>query len=222
MILGPSGQEVQVKYGLYWEHMAGSIVVQAALEQIGAPYEMHYVDMARGVHLEPKLLSINPTGRIPALSLPDGDHIGETAAILLLLGERHPESRIAPPPGDPDRAPFLFWLNVMSTSGYGTSSRVGHPERFARTDEAIKQVKDQADKDFEAFFDQMETAISGDPFFLPRGLTSLDHYLTMLAEWSADRGGLLADRPNLRALCEAVRQDPAYARALECHALPDD
>ena len=208
-------------YRLCWEYMAGSIVVQAALERIGAPYEMRYVDMANDAHLDPDFLAINPAGRIPALGLPDGTWIGETAAILILLSEHHPQGGVAPAPGETDRPAFLFWLNVMATAGYVTSSRVGHPERFARDDAAIAQVKAQADRDFDAFFTLMDEAISGEPFFLTRGPTCLDHYVTMLAEWSSDRDALMATRPKLQALCNAVRRDPAYAAALGAHAIPE-
>ncbi len=42
--------------------------------------------MGRGEHKEPGYLGINPTGRVPALSLPDGKTVGETGAIVTLLG----------------------------------------------------------------------------------------------------------------------------------------
>jgi glutathione S-transferase len=209
-------------YMLYWEVMAGSIVVQAALETIGADYGTRYVDMGADEHREPPFLFLNPAGRVPALTLPDGETVGETGAILTLLGERHPNSGIAPNPGEPDRGAFLFWLSVMATAGYVTSSRVGHPERFARDDAAIAQVKDQGDRDFLDFFDLLERNIGGTPYFLPRGLTALDFYAAMLAEWVSDRDALMAGRPALARLCDAVRDTPAYSRALQAHAVPAD
>ena len=78
--------------------------------------------------------------------------------VQYVLGEMHPTRALMPQPGDPDRGASLFWLSVMSTAGYVTSSRVGHPERFARDDRAIAQVKEQGDKDFAAFFRLMEAA----------------------------------------------------------------
>ncbi|SLN11170.1 Glutathione S-transferase GST-6.0 [Roseovarius litorisediminis] len=207
-------------YTLYWEYMAGSIVVQATLELLDADYRMRYVDMEASEHLSPDFLKLNPAGRIPALDLPNGTTIGETAAIVTILGESHPEEPVAPQPGEPDRAAFLYWLNVMSTAGYVTSSRVGHPERFARDDTAITQVKEQADRDFAGFFRLMNKTIAGDVFFLERGLTALDFYLTMLSEWISDREALLRGLPRLRDLCAAVRETPAYRTALVTHRIP--
>ena len=207
-------------YTLYWEYMAGSIVVQAMLEAAGLEYQMKYVDMGAGEHLAPAFLGLNPAGRVPALGLPDGTTVGETAAIVTLLGEMHPTSALTPRPGDPDRGAFLFWLSVMSTAGYVTSSRVGHPERFARDDSAIAQVKEWGDKDFAAFFRLMDKAISGKPFILERGLTALDFYLAMLSEWISDRNTLLDAHSSLRDLCAGVRETSAYRTALETHRMP--
>lgn len=207
-------------YTLYWEYMAGSIVVQAMLEAADAEYRLRYVDMGQKAHLTPAFLEINPAGRVPVLGLADGQCIGETAAIVTVLGEAFPESALTPLPGEADRARFLYWLSVMSTAGYATSSRVGHPERFARDDSAICQVKAQADKDFDDFFDLMEEAIEGQGSFLGRGVTALDYYVVMLTEWVDDRAALLRTRPALRDLSEAVRPSKAYAHALETHAIP--
>lgn len=207
-------------FTLYWEYMAGSIVVQATLEALNADYRMEYVDMVAREHLAPDFLSLNPAGKVPALTFPDGTAIGETAAIVTLLGELHASSSITPQPGDPDRGTFLYWLNVMTTAGYLTAGRVGHPERYVQTDDAVAQVKERADKDFAAFFGLMNEAIAGDVFLLARGLTALDFYVTMLSEWVSDREALLKELPRLNALCIAVQEIPAYRTALDTHRLP--
>ncbi|PWJ10045.1 glutathione S-transferase family protein [Jannaschia seohaensis] len=207
-------------FTLYWEYMAGSIVAQATLEALDADYRMQYVDMGAGEHISADFLHLNPAGRIPALGLPDGTTIGETGAIVTLLGELHPTNPITPQPGEPDRGAFLFWLNVMTTAGYLTATRVGHPERFARDDSAIAQVKAQADNDYAAFFGLMDKAIAGDVFFLDRGLTALDFYVTMLSEWVGGREVLLKDLPRLHHLCAAVHETPEYRAALSTHKLP--
>lgn len=207
-------------FTLYWEYLAGSIVAQATLEEIGAEYRLHYVDMASGEHQSADFLRLNPAGRVPALGYADGRTIGETAAIVTLLGEMYPASKVTPLPGDDARGAFLFWLNVMTTSGYMTSARVGHPERYASSDSAIEQVGEKAAADYDAFFDVMEGAISGDPNFMPGGLTALDFYLTMLTEWHSDTRKLFGSRPKLAALCSAVQQSSSYKAAMKTHALP--
>ncbi len=207
-------------YTLYWEYMAGSIVAQAMLEELGANYRLRYVDMGASEHKTPSYLSLVPSGRVPAIELPDRTTIGETAAIVTILGERFPHSALTPSQDDPGRANFLFWLNVMATSGYLTVSRQGHPERYAVSADAIQQVEKKAAADLDNFFDVMNDAITGDPFFLPRGYTVLDTYLTMLTEWSENKQKLFSSRPSLAVLTQATVQRPAYQTAMNTHLLP--
>lgn len=206
-------------YTLYWEFMAGSILPHAMLSEVGADFQLNYIDMGAGKHRSPEFLGINPAGRVPALTLPDGTTIGETAAIATVLGEQFPDSGITPLPGSPQRPAFLFWLSVMATAGYPGFSREAHPEQFAVTDDAQRQVSQKATVDLGQFFDRIERNISGDPFFLTCGFTALDIYLAMLVEWVTDRAALFSSRPRLEALVSAVTVRPAYRKAIETHNL---
>ncbi|MGI9388417.1 MAG: glutathione S-transferase family protein [Boseongicola sp.] len=208
-------------YTLHWEYMAGSIVVHAMLQDIQAKFDLCYVDMGRGEHKKLGYLGMNPTGRVPALSLPDGTTVGETGAIVTLLGEAFPQSGITPQPGEPDRAEFLFWLNVMATAGYPTVARWNHPERYATSKTAIAEVEKKASDDLNAFFDVMEAAISGGASLMKRGFTALDYYLAMLTEWPADRAALFGAHPKIEALYLSTAQRPAYKSAMNTHALPE-
>ncbi|MBF9032435.1 hypothetical protein HKCCE3408_18710 [Rhodobacterales bacterium HKCCE3408] len=204
-------------YELHWEYMAGSIVVQAMLEEMNVPYRMTHVDMAANEHKTQAYRRINPVGRVPAIRLPRGGTIGETAAIVIALGEDAPGSGLIPQPRSPDRSAFLFWLNVMATAGYMTVARKGHPERYAFDETAIAQVEERAAVDLAAFFDLMEAAISGGTTFLASGFSALDLYLAMLTEWSDDKSGLFAERATLSQLCRAVSLRPSYQLAMQTH-----
>ena len=110
-------------YFLHWEYMAGSIVAQALLHEVEAEFEQRHVDMNSGDHKKPAYLNINPTGRVPALTLPNGKTIGETGAIVTYLCETFPKAGLSPLSTDADRPEFLFWLNVMTSTGYPTVAR---------------------------------------------------------------------------------------------------
>ena len=61
-------------YKLHWEYMAGSIVVQAMLEELGTAYRLNYIDMGADEHKQPAYKKINPASRVPAITLPGRDH----------------------------------------------------------------------------------------------------------------------------------------------------
>lgn len=88
---GPSGPVRPVD--LYSVPTANGQRVHIALEELGLPYRMHWVDMARGAHRTQEYLALNPFGRAPLIvddGPPGGERIvlAETTAILLYLAEK--------------------------------------------------------------------------------------------------------------------------------------
>ena len=204
-------------YVLHWERMSGAIAPQALMAEIGVAYETKPVDMAADAHKAPAYRRLCPTMRVPALETPEGDVIGESGAMIVLLGERHPEAGLVPAVGDPERARFLFWLFYMASVGYPTFSRAWHPEQFTREAEAEASIRAVAPADLPALFRIIDGAIGGDPYFLERGFSGLDVYLAMIARWSPDRGGLFAENPRVAAVCRAVERRAASGAVFREH-----
>jgi glutathione S-transferase len=205
-------------YTLFWEKGSGSIVVQALLEEMGATYDRNYVDMEAGEHQKSEYLRQNPTGLVPALKLPNSHTIGESAAIVLHLGEQCLNGKLVPQSGDDERPEFLYWILFMATTGYTTFGRLGHPERYTRDQGALEPVRLAAEEDVTCFFDVLEGGIKGEPYFLSFGFTALDIYLTMLAGWHPDRNTLFQRNPKIAMLCTAVEGRPAYKKVIADHA----
>ncbi len=204
-------------YKLFWEAMSGAMAVELVLEEMRLDYQRHPVDMAAGEHKSPEYLAVNPTGQVPALLLPDGQMIGESAAIILTLGDRHPRTGIVPGPDDPERPIFLRWLIYMAASPYMTFVQFNHPERFLADsvthDALIGNARDRLHDQFAV----LENAIMGEPFFLRSGLTALDLYLTMLITFYPDRRELLSDKPRLHRLFDVVCDRRSAAAILPTH-----
>ena len=79
------------------------------LEALGAPYQLHVLDLKRGEQREPAYLAIDPMGKVPAVL--DGDAmVTEQGAVFLCLADRFPDAGLAPAIGDPLRGPYLRWL----------------------------------------------------------------------------------------------------------------
>ena len=66
------------------------------LEELGAPYELHVLNMKAGEQRQPAYLAINPMGKVPALRHGDA-LITEQVAIFLYLADLFPEAGLAPP-----------------------------------------------------------------------------------------------------------------------------
>jgi len=207
-------------YTLFWERLSGAIAPHVLLEEMGIDHRLVHVDMSTGDHRAESYRTLNPVMRVPALRLPDGTVIGETSAIILVLGEHHPDNALVPDHSDPDRPAFLFWLTSMAANGYPIFSRAWHPEQFTMDNEGNESVRKRAAIHLDEFFSVIDSAIEGSPYFLKRGYTALDIYLTMLTEWSADRDALFKANPRIGALCKAVLEKPAYRKVIGAHATP--
>ncbi len=204
-------------YTLFWEKGSGSIVVQALLEEMGVTYDKNYVDMEAGEHQNSEYLRQNPTGLVPALKLPNSHTIGESAAIVLHLGEQCSDGQLIPQSGNNERPDFLYWLLFMATTGYTTFGRLCHPERYTQDQSNLEPVRVVAKDDVTRFFDVLEEGIKGEPYFLPFGFTALDIYLTMLAGWHPDKKALFQRNPKIARLCDAVEARPAYKKVIADH-----
>ncbi len=97
-------------------HVAGtrSMRVLWMLEELGLPCDLQLWSLTDGSLRSPEFRMISPMGRIPVLEI-DGLTICESGAIIQYLTER--EGRLAPPPGDPERAAFLEWMSFAETQG---------------------------------------------------------------------------------------------------------
>ena len=94
---------------LYWSPRTRSFTTLWLMEETGQPYERVLTDISAGAQRKPEYLAINPMGKVPALK--DGDAtLGEAAAICAYVAERYPDTKLAPPVGDPLRAKYLYWL----------------------------------------------------------------------------------------------------------------
>ena len=79
------------------------------LEELGAPYRLHLLDMKKGAQREPAYLAINPMGKVPAIQHGDA-LVTEQVAVFLYLADLFPQAGLAPAIGDPLRGPYLRWM----------------------------------------------------------------------------------------------------------------
>ena len=202
-------------YKLYGRPNSGSLAVQIGLEEIGAPYDMVWV--GRAPEEVAALRQINPTGKVPALVLPDGTPVFESAAILIHLTHAHPAANLAPPAGTTAHAGFLQWMLFLSSSVYESVLRSYYPERYSTNGQiAATQIKQQAVADYARHLELIHTVLS--PYVLGEKLSAADPYLYMLAAWyPGDLAALHARLPKLAQHAELLRRRAATLKAEQAH-----
>jgi glutathione S-transferase len=195
---------------------SGSFAVQVALEEIGVPYERIWV--GREPDAIAQYRQLNPTGRVPALGLPDGTVMFESAAILIHLALAHPDARLAPPPGTSAHARFLQWMVYLSANGYESALRIFYSERFSTRGAAdAEAIREKGTADYLANLALIDARLA--PYVLGADYSIADAYLYMLASWNpGDKAQLYARLPRLEALCSRVAARPAIVKVEADHA----
>jgi glutathione S-transferase/GST-like protein len=199
-------------YKLYWAKSSGAMIPQALFEEIGAEYEKIVIDFEKDEHRSDAFLSVNPMGQIPALVLPDGTLMTESAAMLLQIVDQHPEAGLAPPAGSSDRARFLRWLFFLASALYPVILRIYYSDRYSTDPEAAEGIKAAAEADLDSQFAILEHALDPGPYLLGETFCAVDIFLWMLIEWHPDPARLFEQAPRLQGLSERVHARPAIAR----------
>jgi GST-like protein len=204
------------QYRLYGRENAGSLVVQAALEEIGAPYE--FVRVSKDAKDVEAFRPISPTGRVPALALPDGTIMFESAAILVHLSLAHPEAGLAPKPGTSRHALFLQWISVLSANLYEAALRIYYSDRYsARGAADADAIRSQATIAFLRHVELVSASLG--PYLLGAEYSIADVYLYMLAGWyPGGKAQLHARVPALGVHAEALAGRPGLKKAEADHA----
>lgn len=209
-------------YTLYWAPRTGSLAVQATLEEAGAPYRLERVDMAAGEHRSPAYLLINPNGLVPALVDGEGRAYFESAALVMLLADRHPEAGLAPAPDDPARGRYYQWLLYLADTIYPAYQRSFHGERFSAEPDDAARVREKARIDLLAQWRLVDDVLAASPCLLGERFGACDLYLLMLATWFEPVAELLEACPHVARCARAVAARPAVARALATHEQAGD
>jgi glutathione S-transferase len=188
---------INSNYTLYGRAGSGSDVIRMLLEEIRAPYD--FVAVGRDPAEVEKYRRVNPTGRVPALVLPQGLAMFESAAIAMYLAAAHPDARLAPAPGGVEHARFLQWMVYLSANLYECALRIYYAERYSRAGEsAAEGIKQKANQDFSTILSVIIPALS--PYVLGREISAADYYLYVVGGWHPD------GREPLRARWPALAQ----------------
>ncbi|HJT43019.1 MAG TPA: glutathione S-transferase family protein [Rhizomicrobium sp.] len=203
-------------YTLYGDLGSGAFSAEAALAEAGAPYNFELVSLDKNEQKQPAFRAINPSGKIPALRLPEGEIITESAAILLSLADHFPQARLLPPQASSSRAQAYRWLAFMAGEIYPIVEIVDYPERFVPQGDEAQALRANARDRIRERILIIERMVKG-PFLLAYGFSILDIYAAMFTRWSLEPDWKRANLPKLMALADAVSRRPAIAPVWQRH-----
>lgn len=176
----------------------------ALLEELGADYELHLLDLKKGTHRQPDYLSVNPMGKVPAIRHGEA-LVTEQAAVMMYLAELFPERGLAPAAGDPLRGPYLRWMVF-----YGSCFE------SALIDRSMNREPPPAGRSAYGDFDTVMKAVIGQlergPYFLGERFTAADVLWGIALEWTTSFK-LVPELPSIRSYIDRVVSRPAIQRA---------
>ena len=174
------------------------------LEELGAPHELHVLNMKAGEQRQPAYLAINPMGKVPALTHGDA-LITEQAAVFLYLADLFPQAGLAPAIGDPLRGPYLRWMAF-----YGSCFEPALIDRMMKRDAAPMSTSPYGDWD--TMFKTLTDQLTPGPYLLGERFTAADVlYGTTFALFS--QSPMLSPSPVIDDYVKQVISRPAHARA---------
>ncbi|TWO68235.1 glutathione S-transferase family protein [Caenimonas sedimenti] len=206
---------------LYYPSTA-AMVPHILLEELAIPFERVLVDRTQNLHKAPAYLRLNPNGLLPVLS--DGDLVlYETAAIVLHLCDTHPQARLAPALGTPERAHFYKWLAWLTNTLQSTLIVYFYPERWMDEGNAagVAELKRHAQERIGPMLDQLDALVAAPgPWALGERYSALDPYIFTLCRWTRHfESGKARERPHLGPYLRRMLERPAVQRVLAAEAL---
>ena len=207
-------------YTLYYSPGSASMVVHLALLEIGAPHKLELVDLESAQQRSPEYLRLNPHGVVPTLVI-DGRAMTESAALLMILSERHPESHLSPPMGTPEREAWLQWIVYLSNSLAATYRLWFYPAELG-LDEHTAESRKAVQTKIESVWNRLDAhlAASG-PYLLGREFSGADLLLTMLMRWSRNMPHPVTEWPALKKLADLVRARASWKKLYAIEGLSE-
>ncbi len=202
---------MSAEYVVHGAAGSGSVPVEATLTLPGLPYRV--VENASWASREAAdaVGQVNRLRQVPAVILPGGELMTESAAILIHLADRHPQSRIAPTPDAPARAQFLRWMSYLPAQIYSMFWVRDEPSRLAADAAAEKVILERTAQRIADCWRMMNEQVAPGDYILGDALSVLDLYVAVMSRWTPRRKVFYQVAPKLTAVVRRVDADPRLA-----------
>ena len=212
---------------LYSLNTPNGVKVSIMVEEVGLPYEPHFIDIGADETWTPEFLSLNPNGKIPAIIDPNGPGgkplgLFESGAILLYLAEKTGKLL----PVDPARRYETIQWVMFQMGGVGPMfGQVGFFHKFAGREIEDKRPLQRYAKESKRLLGVLEQRLDGRQWIMGDEYTIAD---IALLGWVRNLIGFyeaaeLVDYASLKtvpAWLERGLARPAVQRGLEIPKRP--
>jgi len=173
------------------------------LDELGAPYDLHVLNMKAGEQRQAAYLAVNPMGKVPALRH-GAAIVTEQVAVYLYLADLFAEAGLAPQIGDPLRGPYLRWMAF-----YAACFEPAVVDRFRKNDPGSQTMSPYGD------YDTMLATLVGQlakaPYLLGERFSAADVLWGTALGWTT-MFELVPKLPEIMDYVNRVRSRPAAMR----------
>lgn len=203
-------------YTLYWSPGSASMAPHCCLEEAGASYTLKRVDTAKGEHQLPEYLALNPNGKVPVMQIDGGFTMTESAAMCMLIADRHPAANLAPRTDELARGHFYMWLSHLTNTLQPAMLRYYYPDRHTAAQDGNDAVVNKAMEEVAAVWSRIDAHLrTKGPYLLGERYSAADIFLTMLSLWQDCCPETYRRFPGVKKLADLVLARPAIARIAE-------
>ncbi|GLI96870.1 glutathione S-transferase family protein [Sphingobium sp. BS19] len=184
--------------------------VSIMLEEVGLPYEWHWVNAYAGEHKQPAFLAKSPNGRLPAMidhDAPDGPLLlWESAAMLIYLAEK---TGLFLPASGAQRYHVLKWASFQATHAPYLGN--AHWYRLL-SPEAEPYSINRFIKEARRIYTLLDEELATRPYLAGADYSIADISFFPWIEYHQWQGQDMADYPHLSAWFDRVGARPAVQR----------
>jgi GST-like protein len=196
---------------VYGQKGSGSVAVEATLLLLGEPYELIQPAPSQTSEAddisEQEMARVNPMRQVPALVLPNGELMTESAAILIYLADSHPAARMSPGLDDPRRPAFLRWMSFVSAQIYALVWVRDDPSRLAAEKAQEAVIMERTTERIAYCWRVMDAQLNPGRYLLGDELSVLDLYVTLESHWGPRRERFYVEAPKMAEVVRRVDQD---------------
>lgn len=198
---------------LYYWPTPNGWKVTIMLEELGAPYQVEYVNISAGEQFRPEFLAISPNNRMPAIVDADGPggkpiSVFESGAILQYLGRKFARFYPAEERARVAVEEWLFW----QVGGLGPMAGQAHHFRNYAP-EKIAYGIDRYTNEVNRLYGVMDKRLKDHEFLAGEYSIADMACVGWVKPWK-NQGQEIDDFPNLKRWFETIIARPAVQRAL--------